>query len=70
MNVRDFVSEHFHHFNAGELTRCGNSLKEFLDGRREADSHPSWGDVNGSNRKESRTRNQVTKDSCHLLYWS
>ena len=32
MNVRDFVSEHFHHFNAGELTRCGNSLKEFLDG--------------------------------------
>ena len=31
MDVGDFVSEHFHHFNAGELSRCGKSLKQFLD---------------------------------------
>ena len=32
MDISDLVSEHFHHFNAGELSRCANSLKEFLDG--------------------------------------
>jgi len=32
MDIGDFVSEHFRHFNAGELSRCASSLKEFLDG--------------------------------------
>lgn len=32
MDISDLVSEHFHHFNAGELSRCANSLKKFLDG--------------------------------------
>ena len=31
MSIKEFVSEHFHHFNAGELARCGNSLSGFLD---------------------------------------
>tara|TARA_S200000501_G_scaffold198878_1_gene187168 strand:- start:5092 stop:6036 length:945 start_codon:yes stop_codon:yes gene_type:complete len=31
MDIDGFVSEHFHHFNAGELSRCASSLKEFLD---------------------------------------
>ena len=31
MSVREFISEHFHHFNAGELARCGDSLSNFLD---------------------------------------
>lgn len=30
--MRDFVDRHFRHFNAGELRRCGDSLREF-DGR-------------------------------------
>ena len=31
MSIKEFVSEHFFHFNAGELARCGNSLIGFLD---------------------------------------
>ena len=31
MSVKDFITEHFHHFNAGELARCGESLGKFLD---------------------------------------
>ena len=69
MSVRDFVSEHFQHFNAGELTRW--ELSEGVSRRRrEVDSYPSWSDVNGSNWKESRACDQVTEDSCYLLYWS
>ena len=30
MDIDDFVSEHFLHFNAGELSRCASSLKKFL----------------------------------------
>ncbi len=35
MSVRDFIEHHYSHFNAGELARCINSLREFLssDGR-------------------------------------
>ena len=31
MDIDDFVSEHFLHFNAGELSRCASSLKKFLN---------------------------------------
>ena len=33
--MRDFVERHFRHFNAGELRRCSESLREFIadDGR-------------------------------------
>ncbi len=29
MNVREFVDRHYHHFNAGELRRCVQSLEDF-----------------------------------------
>jgi len=32
LEIRDFISENFSHFNAGELARCVGSLREFLDG--------------------------------------
>ena len=32
LEIRDFISENFSHFNAGELARCVVSLREFLDG--------------------------------------
>ena len=31
MSIRDFIEDHFLHFNAGELSRCSSSLREFLD---------------------------------------
>ncbi len=31
MAIRDFIDEHFKHFNAGELSRCAESLRGFLD---------------------------------------
>ncbi|MBC8437980.1 MAG: deoxyhypusine synthase family protein, partial [Euryarchaeota archaeon] len=31
MNLREFVDENFHHFNAGELARCSRSLEGFLE---------------------------------------
>ena len=33
--MRDFVERHFRHFNAGELRRCTESLRDFIakDGR-------------------------------------
>ena len=30
MGVKDFIHEHYRHFNAGELARCSNSLDSFL----------------------------------------
>lgn len=35
MSIRDFIETHYSHFNAGELSRCVDSLREFLnsDGR-------------------------------------
>lgn len=32
MNIKEFMEEHYLHFNAGELSRCSSSLREFLDG--------------------------------------
>ncbi len=32
MSVRDFIEGNYHHFNAGALAQCANSLREFLDG--------------------------------------
>jgi len=32
VKIRDFVKEHYKHFNAGELARCAVSLREFLAG--------------------------------------
>ena len=32
MGIREFMEEHYLHFNAGELSRCSSSLREFLDG--------------------------------------
>jgi len=32
VGVREFVEEHYKHFNAGELARCAYSLREFLAG--------------------------------------
>ena len=32
MSIREFMEEHYLHFNAGELSRCSSSLREFLDG--------------------------------------
>ena len=32
MGIRDFIETHYSHFNAGELARCIDSLREFLDG--------------------------------------
>jgi deoxyhypusine synthase len=32
MNIKEFMEEHYLHFNAGELSRCSLSLREFLDG--------------------------------------
>tara|TARA_B100000686_G_scaffold4795_2_gene4819 strand:- start:2362 stop:3306 length:945 start_codon:yes stop_codon:yes gene_type:complete len=32
MEIRDFVEDHYKHFNAGELARCTESLREFLSG--------------------------------------
>jgi deoxyhypusine synthase len=31
MSVRDFIEAHYRHFNAGELARCIDSLRAFLD---------------------------------------
>ena len=31
MSVREFVDEHFRHFNAGELAKAARSLSEFID---------------------------------------
>ncbi len=31
MDIRSFMDTHYHHFNAGELTRCTRSLIEFSD---------------------------------------
>ena len=31
LGVREFVEEHYKHFNAGELARCAESLHGFLD---------------------------------------
>ena len=30
MGIKDFIKEHYKHFNAGELARCSNSLNNFL----------------------------------------
>jgi|TARA_B100002051_G_scaffold235153_1_gene235419 deoxyhypusine synthase len=30
LGVKDFIHEHYRHFNAGELARCSNSLDSFL----------------------------------------
>ena len=32
MTVRDFIERHYSHFNAGELARCVDSLRGFLEG--------------------------------------
>ena len=32
MSIREFMEEHYLHFNAGELSRCSSSLRGFLDG--------------------------------------
>lgn len=35
MGIKDFINEHYKHFNAGELARCSTSLSNFLsDGGR------------------------------------
>ena len=35
MGIKDFINEHYKHFNAGELARCSTSLNNFLsDGGR------------------------------------
>ena len=31
MAIRDFIKRHYHHFNAGALADCAESLNEFLD---------------------------------------
>ena len=31
MSIREFMEEHYLHFNAGELARCSSSLREFLE---------------------------------------
>jgi len=31
LDIRNFISKHYSHFNAGELSRCSDSLREFLD---------------------------------------
>ena len=31
MSIRDFIEKHYQHFNAGELSRCTESLRVFLD---------------------------------------
>ena len=31
MTIRDFIKRHYHHFNAGALADCAESLNEFLD---------------------------------------
>ena len=31
MSVRDFIETHYSHFNAGELARCIESLRNFLE---------------------------------------
>jgi len=31
MDIRKLIDEHFNHFNAGELSRCSDSLREFLN---------------------------------------
>ena len=31
MAVRDFIETHYRHFNAGELARCIESLRNFLE---------------------------------------
>ena len=31
LSIRDFIEEHYLHFNAGELARCSSSLRGFLD---------------------------------------
>ena len=31
MTVRDFIERHYSHFNAGELARCVDSLRAFLE---------------------------------------
>ena len=35
MAIRDFIKRHYHHFNAGALADCAESLNEFIenDGR-------------------------------------
>ncbi len=30
MSIRDFIKKHYRHFNAGELSRCTESLRDFL----------------------------------------
>ncbi|MEC7744000.1 MAG: deoxyhypusine synthase family protein, partial [Candidatus Thermoplasmatota archaeon] len=32
MSIREFIEEHYLHFNAGELARCSSSLRGFLEG--------------------------------------
>ena len=31
MAIRDFIDDHYKHFNAGELSRCVESLRGFLE---------------------------------------
>ncbi|HJM17953.1 MAG TPA: deoxyhypusine synthase family protein [Candidatus Thalassarchaeaceae archaeon] len=31
MGIREFIEDNFRHFNAGELARCAESLRDFLD---------------------------------------
>ena len=31
MAIRDFIKRHYHHFNAGSLADCAESLNGFLD---------------------------------------
>ena len=47
MAIRDFIKRHYHHFNAGALADCAESLNEFLDN----DDDNSVEDVIGSVKK-------------------
>ncbi len=33
LEIRKFISEHYRHFNAGELARCAESLRDFLENK-------------------------------------
>ena len=41
MAIREFIKRHYHHFNAGALADCAESLNEFIenDGRPVSYTH-------------------------------
>ena len=70
MGIRDFIETNYSHFNAGELARCIDSLREFLDGGGRLMITLAGAMSTAEIGKEPSPRNQISESACNLLHRS